>query len=389
MMNIRLYQISLAMLSSFVIPASGQMISSSPNATTPFSGSEDLHIIQNGSEKDTTLSAIWRNILPPATATDSSYSSISVDRGIFTALSQLGTTAQAIFNQAVMSGNMTSFQSYDPFRGISIAPPGSTVNTITGLAGYTLNNTVPSNQRSQTVSLFGVGICAVNNSQCWGVDTIVSDNPSVINTGMTSGSGKYLYNEFDLNITSPNTRGAGLQIGGTALPTSTTLDVNGIAINKLWGSRGVGTGTALFSNGFIAADACCAIGASIGASALSGGNVAGMPVYFNYRDVSGTYQNVSLNSAGNSSGTGYLAVGGTSGAILAAATGLEAGGVGATVLPGDVAMAKGANAATAPGPGYLKLEVVAGTNSGTCKLIAYAGTSTTPTTIADNIGGGC
>ena len=93
--------------------------------------------------------------------------------------------------------------------------------------------------------------------------------------GVTGGTGKYLYNEFDLSITSPNTRGAGLQIGGTALPTSTTLDVNGIAINKLWGSRGVGTGTALFSNGFIAADACCAVGATIGASALSGRNVGG------------------------------------------------------------------------------------------------------------------
>jgi hypothetical protein len=234
-----------------------------------------------------------------------------------------------------------------------------------------------------------VGDCSVNNSQCWGVDTIVSDNPAATNTGITSGTGKYLYNEFDLNITSPHTRGAGLQIGGTALPTSITLDVNGIAINKLWGSGGAATGTALFSNGFIAADACCAIGASIGARALSGNNVAGMPVYFHYRDSSGTLQNVSLNSAGRTSGAGYLGLGGTAGATLAAATGFEAGGVGAKVLAGDVAMAKGSNIATGPGTGYLKLEVVAGTNSGTCKLIAYAGTSTTPTTIADNIGGGC
>jgi hypothetical protein len=377
------------MLLSVVIPAHGQMTSFLPQATTPFSGAEDFQIFQNGSSKDMTLSTFWSNILPPATATDSFYSPISVDRGIFTAVSQAGTTAPTIYNQAVISGNKTLFQSYDPFRGVSVAPPRSTVNTITGLAGYTLNNTVPRDQRSQTVSLFGVGICVVNNSQCWGVDTIVSDNPSVLNTRATNGTGKYLYNEFDLSITSPNTRGAGLQIGGTALPTSTTLDVNGIAINKLWGSGGVGTGTALFSNGFIAADACCAIGATIGVTALAGRNVSGMPVYFNYRDSSGGYQNVSLNSAGGTSGTGYLGLGGTSGATLAAITGFEAGGVGATVLPGDVAMAKGSNAATAPGPGYLKLEVVAGTNPGTCKLIAYAGTSPAPTTIADNIGGGC
>jgi hypothetical protein len=377
------------MLLSLVVPAHGQMSSSIPSATTPFRGSEKLHIIQNDRSKDTTISSLWRNILPPATATDSLYSSISADRGIFTAVSQSGTTAQAIYNQAVMSGNPTLFQSYDPFRGISVASPGSTVNTITGLAGYTLNNTVPKGQRSQTASLFGAGVCSVNYSQCWGLDTIVSDNPTASNTGVTSGTGKYLYNEFDLSISSPKTRGAGLQIGGTALPTSTTLDINGVAINKLWGSGGVGTGTALFSNGFIAEDACCAVGATIGAGALSGRNVGGMPIYFNYRDATGTYQNVSLNSAGGRPGTGSLGLGGTSGAVLAAATGFEAGGVGATVLPGDVAMAKGSNAATAPGTGYLKLEVVAGTNPGTCRLIAYAGTSTTPTTIADNIGGGC
>jgi hypothetical protein len=359
------------MLLICVFPAYGQKVSSFPSA-----------------KRITPSSRLSHNVLP-TTATDSFSSAISLDRAIFTALSQSGATAQTIYNQAVMSGNSALFQSYDPFRGVSIAPPGSTVNTITGLAGYTLNNTVPSDQRSQTVSLFGVGNCAVNNSQCWGVATIVSDNPSIVNTGMTSGTGKYLYNEFDLNITSPNTRGAGLQVGGTALPTSVTLDVNAVAINKLWGSGGAGTGSALFSNGFIAADACCAIGATIGARALSGDNVAGMPVYFNYRGSSGTLQNVSLNSAGNVSGTGYLALGGTSGATFAALTGLEAGGVGATVLPGDVAMAKGSNAATAPGTGYLKLEVVAGTNPGTCKLIAYAGTSTTPTTIADNIGSGC
>src|ERR1700730_1360991 len=369
--GMRAYEISLIIILFGVLPVYSQKISSFPDA------------------KDTTLNTSWTNIVPPIRATDLFSSPISMDRAIFTARSQSGATAQEIFNQSVMSGNTTLFQSYDPFRGISIAPPRSTVNTISGLAGYTLNNTVPSGQRSQTVSLFGIGVCSVNNSQCWGVDTIVSDNPSVTNTGVTSGTGKYLYNEFDLSITSPNTRGAGLQIGGTALPTSVTLDVNGVSINKLWGSRGAGTGSALFSNGFIASDACCAIGATIGASALSGNNVAGMPVYFNYRDSSGTVQNVSLNSAGSASGKGYLSLGGTSGAIFAAATGFEAGGVGATVLAGDVAMAKGSNTATGPGTGYLKLEVVAGTDPGTCKLIAFAGTSTTPTTIADNIGGGC
>jgi hypothetical protein len=44
---------------------------------------------------------------------------------------------------------------------------------------------------------------------------------------------------------------------------------------------------------------------------------------------------------------------------------------------------------TAPGAGYAKAAVVAGTNAGSCKLMVYAGTSTTAATILDNIGSGC
>lgn len=45
--------------------------------------------------------------------------------------------------------------------------------------------------------------------------------------------------------------------------------------------------------------------------------------------------------------------------------------------------------AAAPGAGKLQFEVVAGTTGGTCKIIAYAGTSTIPVTIVDNVGAGC
>jgi hypothetical protein len=44
---------------------------------------------------------------------------------------------------------------------------------------------------------------------------------------------------------------------------------------------------------------------------------------------------------------------------------------------------------TAAGASNLKLIVVAGTNAGSCKIVAYAGTSTTPSTVLDNIGSGC
>jgi hypothetical protein len=47
-----------------------------------------------------------------------------------------------------------------------------------------------------------------------------------------------------------------------------------------------------------------------------------------------------------------------------------------------------AETVVAPGAGYAKLVWVPGTTAGTAKLLAYAGTSTTPTTIIDNVGSG-
>jgi hypothetical protein len=55
----------------------------------------------------------------------------------------------------------------------------------------------------------------------------------------------------------------------------------------------------------------------------------------------------------------------------------------------EIILAKETASGAAPGTGLLKFQVVAGTTGGTCKIIAYAGTSTTPVTIVDNVGGGC
>lgn len=64
-------------------------------------------------------------------------------------------------------------------------------------------------------------------------------------------------------------------------------------------------------------------------------------------------------------------------------------GNGANWLNSGVQFGKITDPGTAPGAAKLALRVVAGTNAGTCKIIAYAGTSTTPVTIADNVGSGC
>jgi hypothetical protein len=55
---------------------------------------------------------------------------------------------------------------------------------------------------------------------------------------------------------------------------------------------------------------------------------------------------------------------------------------------GDVAQIKETDAAAAPGAGYAVLKWVAGSGT-SCNLIAYAGTSATPVTIASTVGSGC
>jgi hypothetical protein len=64
------------------------------------------------------------------------------------------------------------------------------------------------------------------------------------------------------------------------------------------------------------------------------------------------------------------------------------GNNGLTVPAGGLGLAKITADGVAPGAAGGKIELVCGTNAGTAKLIAYAGTSTTPVTILDNIGGG-
>lgn len=91
-------------------------------------------------------------------------------------------------------------------------------------------------------------------------------------------------------------------------------------------------------------------------------------------------------------GNVYEATGiGTPSTAIAAISGsLQIGSITpATLLNGDLAMVKTANSAGAPGAGFLKLESLAGTTGGTCKIVAYAGTSTTPVVLIDNVGSGC
>lgn len=86
-----------------------------------------------------------------------------------------------------------------------------------------------------------------------------------------------------------------------------------------------------------------------------------------------------------------LQIVGADGAALTAldAGRLDIGGTTANVAFGEIGSVKISASGSAPGAGFGKLSWVAGTTGSSCKLIAYAGTSTTPVTIVDNVGTGC
>ncbi len=64
---------------------------------------------------------------------------------------------------------------------------------------------------------------------------------------------------------------------------------------------------------------------------------------------------------------------------------------GHTILTGggEIIVSKITDPDTAPGAGAVKLTAEAGTNPGTCKIVVRAGTSSTATTLLDNIGASC
>jgi len=72
----------------------------------------------------------------------------------------------------------------------------------------------------------------------------------------------------------------------------------------------------------------------------------------------------------------------------ARANNLVTGAAALTLTTGSLGMSKMTASASAPGAAGGKVELVCGTNAGTAKLVAYAGTSGTAVTILDNIGGG-
>jgi hypothetical protein len=120
-------------------------------------------------------------------------------------------------------------------------------------------------------------------------------------------------------------------------------------------------------------------------SITTGGGNTNVSLSINTKGAGGVTINANTAVTGNlSAGSATITGGAAVGSSLTVGSTTPA-----VVATGEQAFAKITASGTAPGVGFLKLAATAGTTAGTCKIIAYAGTSTTPVTIVDNVGSGC
>jgi hypothetical protein len=115
-----------------------------------------------------------------------------------------------------MATNASGLANYDVNRSVLKIPSGSLITNGTGFASY-IENLNPLGSGASTsagVNFFSVGVAAANGAGSWGLNPILTDNTSYASS---SGTGRYLQNEFDFNVTSPNTIVHGLFVTGASL----------------------------------------------------------------------------------------------------------------------------------------------------------------------------
>lgn len=153
-----------------------------------------------------------------ATLTDNITTGITVDYGSLSVYSATGISANQIY-QATTSVTVTS---YDVVRGVLNVPSGTTVTNEHAVGGFIRNNN-PSGSGGTAgdgVTLFGAGISAANGAHTWGINTVLTDNTTY---GVSGGTGRQLWNEFDFNVTSTATEVHGLRLVGASLVAPTAV----------------------------------------------------------------------------------------------------------------------------------------------------------------------
>lgn len=309
---------------------------------------------------------------------------ITLNNGTAYTTSALAYNASAATVQAAIRGLATAFANVTvavypdgtTYR-VEGVPPGTAISadltglTTTSAVATKFYQSVSADNRIMNNSIDDNGNQGIFVSQ---PRTIMMGNRFTGNSNNTNGG----YAVIDLNYTVAPTPAGSILIGNVFVADQAVTNKPSFCIRLAGGALLTAVGN--YS------------GSETGACAIVSSNVALSPGFnslalsqnlnfFNsqtmngYSDALGTTRTFTLNAGtGGLSGLGLMTFGANT-----AATGYA----------GEVAQAKVPYASTtAPNAGFCKLSWIAGTNSGTGKLIATCGTSTTATTVVDNVGAG-
>jgi hypothetical protein len=326
---------------------------------------------------------------------------------------------------------------YDGIRGVGISNSGTSVPIVAGVSGYVLANQPFSGAGPSSVALFGTGAVNVNAGSIWGLNTNVSDHAYRVSQGASTGNRRVTGAEIDVSASYTDTNIAGILVAGNSVvqPTNSTA----VAVLGQDFSAATPGSIAKWQQAFYAYDGVAVHFALIGKAAatatansqdiqfgasVSGSPYAGLvsfgtgypgepgttPVFsFNYpvttQSGGGTFRSaadqivqlggkidlsdgVSIESR-NDSGSSLLSLEILSSVVMINSS-LVIGSVSPQLVayPHELAIARTTAGNNAPGVGGGKIGFVCGTNAGTLKLITWGGSSVTPVTIVDNIGGG-
>jgi len=139
--------------------------------------------------------------------------SISADIAMLTTANTTDFTASQILDAALLVPPGSGAKNLDGTRAVVFAPAATTINLVNGVSAYVVSDAATTGFGGfpATVGLFAAGVARGDGAKVWGINTLLSDTMTGV---VSTGTGKSLNNEFDFNVSSPNTTIIGLQLAG-------------------------------------------------------------------------------------------------------------------------------------------------------------------------------
>jgi len=241
--------------------------------------------------------SVWGDTLKqgPAFITNDMPTSISIDGSPLTMRNTTAFTAAQILDAAFILPPSSGSKNYDAVRGVAFAPAATTINLVNGVSAYVVSDAATTGVGGfpATVGLFTAGVARGTNAKVWGINTLLSDT---MTGAVSAGTGKSLNNEFDFNISSPNTTVIGLSLaGGSKAQPATAV---GVALQPLDLGQASTAGTiARWSSFLLSIAGSTNTFAGIGPKQAVGNSIQSQDIIFGFRDSTGADANIVMTGS--------------------------------------------------------------------------------------------